>query len=91
MVRECCASLAASAVRRLRSTSTSARDLNLLPPELQATLLIFRPASGRRLRELLAACGWQGFNAVRSGQFGEFVGSVALSTHAPLEAAPWTP
>ena len=69
----------------LALAGTSARDLNLLPPELQATLLIFRPASGRRLRELLAACGWQGFNAVRSGQFGEFVGSVALSTHAPLK------
>ena len=34
-------------------SGTSARDLSLLPTELQATLLIFRPSSGRRLRELL--------------------------------------
>jgi hypothetical protein len=65
-------------------SGTSARDLCLLPTELQATLLIFRPASGRRTRELLAACGWRGFHAARSGQFGEFLGSVALSTDAPL-------
>ena len=65
-------------------SGTSARDLGLLPTELQATLLIFRPASGRRIRELLATCGWQGFHAARSGRLGEFVGSVALSTDAPL-------
>lgn len=69
----------------LALAGTSARDLSLLPVELQATLLIFRPASGRRLRELLATCGWQGFHAARSGQFGEFLGSVALSTDAPLK------
>jgi hypothetical protein len=65
-------------------SGTNARDLSLLPTELQATVLIFRPSSGRRLRELLSTCGWQGFHAVRSGQFGEIVGSVALSTDSPL-------
>jgi hypothetical protein len=68
----------------LALSGTSARDLALLPTELQATLLIFRPASGRRVRELLATCGWQGFLAARSGRFGEFAGSVALSTDSPL-------
>jgi hypothetical protein len=68
----------------LALSGTSARDLALLPTELQATLLIFRPASGRRVRELLTTCGWQGFLAARSGRFGEFAGSVALSTDSPL-------
>jgi hypothetical protein len=66
-------------------SGTSARDLSLLPTELQSTLLMFRPSSGRRLRELLATFGWQGFHSVRSGQLGEIVGSVALSTDAPLK------
>jgi hypothetical protein len=68
----------------LALAGTCASDLSLLPPELQATLLIFRPASGRRLREMLAACGWEGFHAARCGRLEEFVGSVALSTDAPL-------
>ena len=44
----------------------SARGLDLLPPDLQPTLLIFRPASGRRTREILSTCGWSGFHAARA-------------------------
>ena len=69
----------------LALSGTNARDLCLLPTALQATLLIFRPASGRRTLELLSTCGWQGFQTARSGEFGEFVGSVALSSDAPLK------
>jgi len=72
-------------------SGTSARDIGLLPPELQATLLIFRPGADRRTREILSSCGWRGFHTARGGQFGEFVGSVALSTDAPLRDASLEP
>jgi len=63
---------------------TSAPDLRLLPDGLQPTLLIFRPAASRRTIETLATCGWRGFHMARAGHLGEFLGSVALSTDAPL-------
>jgi hypothetical protein len=63
---------------------TNAQDLDRLPRELQATLLILRPASSRRTREILSTCNWRGFNTARGGQLGEFVGSVAVATNAPL-------
>jgi hypothetical protein len=69
----------------------SARNLALLPAELQPTLLIFRPASSRRTIEALSICGWSGFHTVRSGQFGEFIGSVALSTECPLPDRSFAP
>jgi hypothetical protein len=63
----------------------SARDLDLLPSELQPTLLILRPASGRRTMESLSTCGWNGFHTARSGRFAEFTGSVAVSSETPIE------
>jgi hypothetical protein len=68
----------------LTLSGTSAQDLDLLPPELQATLLIFRPSSGRRTSEVLSTCGWRGFYAARGGEFRQFLGSVALATDSPL-------
>jgi hypothetical protein len=66
-------------------SGVGARDLDLLPSELQPTLLILRPASGRRTKEILSTCGWSGFHTARSGRFAEFTGSVAVSSEMPLE------
>jgi hypothetical protein len=68
-------------------SGTKAQDLGLIPMELPATLLIFRPASGRRTLESLSSCGWRGFYTARSGELGQFVGSLAFSTDAPLQDA----
>jgi len=68
----------------LTLSGTSAQDLGLLPPELHATLLIFRPSLGRRMREMLSTCGWPGFYAARGGNFSPFLGCVALATDSPL-------
>jgi hypothetical protein len=65
--------------------AASARDLNLLPTELQPTLLIFRPASNRRTIEVLSTYGWRGFHVARAGELGVPIGSVGLSTDAPLK------
>ena len=63
----------------------SARDLALIPSELQSTLLVFRPASGRRTLEALSCRGWRGFHTALTGQFRELIGSVAISTDTPLQ------
>jgi len=62
----------------------NAADLRALPDQLPATLLILRPASSRRMRELLATSGWRGFHSVRSGRLVETLGAKVFSTDAPL-------
>ena len=66
-------------------SGVSARDLGLIPSELQPTLLVFRPASGRRTLEALSSRGWRGFHTALTGQFRELIGSVAISTDTPLQ------
>ncbi len=66
-------------------TGVDAGDLKALPDGLPATLLILHPSSSRRTRELLAASGWRGFYAPRSGRLVEFLGAKALATDAPLD------
>jgi hypothetical protein len=61
-----------------------AADLRALPDQLPATLLIFRPASSRRVRELLTTSGWRGFHSGRSGRLVETIGVRVFSTDVPL-------
>jgi hypothetical protein len=65
-------------------TGVNASDLRALPDGLPATLLILRPASGRRTNEFLSASGWREFRMARSGRLVEILGAKALSTDAPL-------
>jgi hypothetical protein len=65
-------------------TGVNASDLRALPDRLPATLLILRPASGRRTSEFLSASGWREFRMARSGRLVEILGAKALSTDAPL-------
>jgi hypothetical protein len=65
-------------------TGVNASDLRALPDGLPATLLILRPASGRRTNEFLSASGWREFRMVRSGRLVEILGAKAISTDAPL-------
>jgi hypothetical protein len=54
----------------LALAGTSAHEIIRLPPELHATLLIFRPAADRRTRELLAACAERsGLRTRRGSEF----------------------
>jgi hypothetical protein len=69
----------------LALTGVDAGDLKALPDGLPATLLILRPGSSRRTRELLAAAGWRGFYTPRSGRLVEFLGAKALATDAPID------
>jgi hypothetical protein len=72
-------------------TGVDAADLKALPDGLPATLLILHPGSSRRTRELLAASGWRGFYAPRSGRLVEFLGAKALATDALLDDPTLTP
>ncbi len=65
-------------------TGVNASDLRALPDGLPATLLILRPASGRRTNEFLSASGWREFRMARAGRLVEILGAKALSTDAPL-------
>jgi hypothetical protein len=69
----------------LALTGVDAADLKALPDGLPATLLILHPGSSRRTLELLAASGWRGFYAPRSGRLVEFLGAKALATDALLD------
>jgi hypothetical protein len=61
-----------------------ARDLNCLPDDLPATLLLFRPPSSRRSLESLGALGWPGFPISRGRRLVEVVGAKAIATDTPL-------
>ena len=65
-------------------TRTGVPDLRAIPHEVRATLLIFRPVSGRRIRDWAAASGWRRFHHVRSGQLVESCGVKAFAAEAPL-------
>ena len=65
-------------------SGASVADLRSLPDKLPATLLILRPASGRRMREWLAASGWRGFYHTRSGRLIQRCGVRIFSSDAPL-------
>ena len=65
-------------------SGADARDLRVLPDDLPATLLLFRPPSGRRSLEALGALGWPGFPTCRRGRLVETVGAKAIASDTPL-------
>jgi hypothetical protein len=65
-------------------SGTDARHLTILPDELPATLLLFRPPCSRRNLESLGALGWPGFRNCRSGRLVETVGAKAMVSDTPL-------
>ena len=68
----------------LTLAGADAADLKALPDQLPATLLVLRPASSRRTRELLTTSGWRGFHSGRSGRLVETLGAKVFSADVPL-------
>jgi len=68
----------------LALAGADAADLKALPDQLPATLLVLRPASSRRTRELLTTSRWRGFHSGRSGRLVETLGARVFSTDVPL-------
>ena len=65
-------------------SGADARDLRVLPDDLPATLLLFRPPSTRRSLEALGALGWPGFPNCRRGRLVATVGAKAIVSDTPL-------